>query len=176
MERKGIGSVKSSTPRDFQNMLMEELLQAQDIKMSLSDELLYVMNLPQILTPDNWQKVAEMIAAEINLRGKGIEIITSPKGSNPNIARGWIGTKIPFSPYLPPVAYVTDEMRHEGMTSSDNRVYVVNGMDAVASLQHDFFTTAHVYKQYNPDYASQMLLFDSDSSRIVDFAVPEEGI
>ena len=54
-------------------------------------------------------------------------------------------------------------------------MYVVNGMDAVASLEHDFFTTAHVYKQYNPDYASTMLFFDCGSSKIVDFAVPEEG-
>jgi len=94
MERKGIGSVHNYTPREYQNMLKEELRQAKNIKMSVGDELLFVMNLPQILTPDNWQKVAEMIAAEINLRGKGIEIITSPNGSNPNIARGWIGTKM----------------------------------------------------------------------------------
>ncbi len=175
MERKGIGSVRNYNPREYQNLLMEQLMDAQDVRMSVDTDELFVMNLPRILTPDNWKKVAEMIAAGINLQGKGIEIINPPKGSHPNIARGWIGTRIPFSDDLPPVAYITEEMRQGGMSSSDDRVYVVKGTNAVTSLEQDFFTTAHVYKNYNPIYASQMLFFDSDSSRIIDFPQPNDN-
>ncbi|OGK35701.1 hypothetical protein A3F59_02045 [Candidatus Roizmanbacteria bacterium RIFCSPHIGHO2_12_FULL_38_13] len=168
MQKRGIGTVKNYTPKEFQQLMVEQIRSARDTKISLSDSSLYALNLPDFLLPDDWEQIEKMMAAQIKLNGKGIHVVSPPQGSTPEIARGWIDVKIPFAYDLPPLAFVNNFMRENRMSSANGSVYVVRGLDAVSALQKQFPTTSFIYERYNPDFHLQALIFDSPSCEVID--------
>ena len=49
MQKRGIGTVKNYTPKEFQQLMVEQSRSARDTKISLSDSSLYALNLPDFL-------------------------------------------------------------------------------------------------------------------------------
>ncbi len=162
------------TPREYQDKVAELVVGAKEIRAALSAEELHVWELPRAFTPDSWRSVIQMMRESVRLSGnKGIQISRPPKGSTPEIAKGWVGTTIPFSETpVPPMVFVTPELEEGGMTSSDNRCYVVSSLVAVSVLEKHNPQAADVFRENMPNWAEkkQVLIFDSDCCDVVDTA------
>lgn len=164
------------TPRGYQDKVIEVMTDAVDIKAAVCAEQMYVWELPRTFTPDSWRQVIQMMQEGARLKeGKGIQILTPPRGSTPEVAEGWVGATIPFSESpVPPIVFVTPELEENGMTSTDERLFVVSSPMAVSALEDHNSKAANAFKEFMPEWANerQVLIFDSDCCEVVDLIVP----
>jgi hypothetical protein len=120
---------------------------------------------------EEWWKVEKMLDELQKLEGKAIKIVKAPGGSDPEIAKSWIGVTIPFSSGLVPMIYVTEELEKWGMGSVEKNdvCYSVSGETAMAELEKLNPAGAALYKAYRPNWQQDMtLIFDGAACEVVD--------
>ena len=167
-EMAGVDLVTS--PRDLYFKMVALFRDAVEIKMSVCDEWLYLMELPADFVPETWEDIFTMQEFGRQSQGKGIKIVRPPMVTPAAIAQNWVGVTIPFSPKIQtPLVFETPFFRNQNARSSDRRFFIVSSSEAVSALAAKDQDAAEAITQFKPEWKDEnmSLIFDSDACEVV---------